>query len=188
MEIDPDELKQWLEEMTHMWPTCLRIERWLDAEFHPPWPQDVRREWDVERRVIWTVPDYDNGRSRSLAVDRDVLLNFDSDAITSALITTDFQRIIDEHDLLIREGPNGNLEVVTWRAPQFEKWFWSPEHGEWFAVAQSSSSGVSTGAPPPPIHHFVGIHGKSYGAVGPDGIVDVGTLTYEDIKRFLPQR
>lgn len=188
MTIDPKEMERWSEELARIWPVCVRIERWLDDEFDPSWPQDVRREWDDERHVIWTVPDYENGRSRSLAVGRDVLLDYDAEAIISALAIAGFRRTIDEQDVLVRKGPNDDLEVVSWTAPQYEKWFWSPEHGEWFVAAQSSSSGVSIGAPPPPIHHFIGIQGRSYAAVGPDGVVDLASLTFDDIKPFLPKR
>jgi hypothetical protein len=134
------------------------------------------------------VPDYEHGRSRSLAVEREVLRDFDFPAIMRALEDSDWQQRIEKEDLLVRKAANGALEVRSWNAPHFEKWFWSPDHSEWFVAFQSESGGVSWGWPPPPISYFVAIHGKSHAAVGPEGQHDISKLEFDAIKRYLPKQ
>jgi hypothetical protein len=188
MQPDPVEVERWIEEWKQSWPTSCEITRWLDAVFNPPWPHDIRRELDDDRRTIWSVPDYEHGRSGSLAVERNVLRDFDSSAIIRELADVNCPCWIEMEDLLVRKARDGTLEVVDWDAPRFEKWFWSPDHEEWFVAFQSESGGVSSGGQPPPIRYFVAIHGKDYAAVGPEGIHDLASLEFDAIKRHLPKR
>ena len=188
MQLDPAEVERWLEEWKRIWPTSCEVNRWLDEVFDPPWPHDIRRDRDDDGHAIWSVPDYANGRSRSLAVEREMLRDFDSLAIIRALEDAGWQHRIEKEDLLVRRARDKTLEVVAWDAPHYEKWFWSPDHEEWFVAFQSESGGVSVGAPPPPIRYFVEIHGKSCAAVGPDGVHDIAGLEFDAIKRHLPKR
>lgn len=185
---DATEVQRWLAEHTRIWPTSCELTRWLDEVFEPPWPQDVRRDHSDSGHTVWSVPDYERGRSRSLTVERDVLRDFKSPSIVRALGEAGWQRRIESEDLLVRKAHDSGLEVVGWAAPHFEKWFWSPDHAEWFVAFQSTSGGVSTGGPPPPIQYFVAIHGKSYAAVGPEGSPDIARLELDAIVRHLPQR
>jgi hypothetical protein len=187
MQLRRAELEKWLEEWRRIWPTSCEISRWLDRVFHPPWPHDIRRERDDDHHAIWSVPDYERGRSRSVAAEREVLRDCDSRAIIQALEDAEWRRRIEEEDLLVRKASDNRLEVCAWEAPQFEKWFWSPEDKEWFVTFQSESGGLSWGGPPPPIRRFVAIHGKSYAAVGPDGAHDIGSLEFDVIRGHLPK-
>lgn len=188
MRVDRTEVERWLEEWRRIWPTSCEIKRWLYEVFRPPWPHDIRRERDDDRHTIWLTPDYEHGRSRSLAVEREVLRDSDFTTISNTLEDAGWRERIEKDDLLVRKPRDNALEVVAWDAPHFDKWFWSPDHEEWFVAFQSESGGVSSGGPPPPIQHFVAIHGKSYAAVGPDGIHDIASLKFDAIKGYLPKR
>lgn len=186
MQLDPSDIEGWPAEWKRIWPTSCEIKRWLHGVFHPPWPHDIRRDLDDDRHTIWSIPDYENGRSRSLAVERDVLRDSDSRTIIDALEDAGWERRVEKEDLLVRKAHDA-LEVATWDAPRFVKWFRSPDHEEWFVAFQSHSGGVSWGEPPPPIRYFVAIHGKSHAAVGPEGEHDIAMLDFEAIKRHLPK-
>lgn len=110
MEFTSEDLNRWLADWKRIWPTSVQLERWLDDRFDPPWPHDVRRERDDSGRTIWTVPDYDRGRSRSLAVDREVLHDFDSSDIIRALEEEQWLSRIETDDLLVVHGATGRIE------------------------------------------------------------------------------
>jgi hypothetical protein len=186
MSTNDADVDTWVEEFRRIWPTSSQIGRWLDSSFDPPWPGDIRTERDQDERSIWVIPDYEKGRSRSLAVEREVLRDVPYGEIIQVLEASDWARRLNREDLLVRRTARGELEVVSWEAPRFDKWFWSPEHGQWFVAFQTASRAISTGAPPPPIQDFVAIHGQNYSAIGADGLRDISNLRLEEIKDSLP--
>ncbi|GIW53110.1 MAG: hypothetical protein KatS3mg082_2940 [Nitrospiraceae bacterium] len=180
------DIEEWVSEWSQIWPTCCALGRWLYDVFRPPWPHDIRRARDDQRRMIWAVPDYDRGRSRTLGVERDVLRDCQPDVIIGMLEGAGWRGRIEDEDLLVRKTSGGALEVVAWNAPRLTKWFWSPEHQEWFVAFQSHAGGISWGGPPPPIRYFVAINGKRRATVGPEGKHEIESLEFDRIKNYLP--
>ena len=182
-------LETWLDEWRRIWPTESQVDRWLDDHYELPWAHDIRRDWGEGERRIWSIPDYTDGRTRCLGIDRSVLRDHDATAIIQALEAADWRNRIDREDLVVIEEATGALRVTVEVLPRSDKWFWSPDHDEWFVAFQGEAGGISVGeSMPPPLRHFVAIHGRHSASVGPEGMRRIADLTFEEIAGHLLRR
>lgn len=66
--MDMDELRESMRTWSETFIDFVKMDRWLSHLF---WEEtslhEIRRDWDEERRWYWMIPDFDQGRTRSLA-------------------------------------------------------------------------------------------------------------------------
>jgi hypothetical protein len=113
------EVDTWIAEWKKIYPTSSWLADWLEDELRPPRLHLIRRERDDDRRTIWTVPDFENGRSRTLAIDRTVLRVYNWKEIVAVLERNGWRETVNRHDRLVT-SEDGKLAAVTWKAEPSE--------------------------------------------------------------------